>query len=45
MKVLLITIIGVLLWNSTDARHFTADQLESAADFIRPDNTQFTISF
>ena len=45
MKVLLITIIGVLLWNSTDARNFTADQLESAADFIRPNNTQFTISF
>ncbi|QPB07950.1 hypothetical protein [Synechococcus phage S-H38] len=44
MKVLLIAIIGVLIWQSNDARHFIADSLENTADFIRP-NTKLTISF
>jgi len=40
MKFLLCVIIGVLLWNSTDARQFTSNVLEGAADFIEPDNSK-----
>ena len=36
MKFLLIAIIGVLLWNSNDARQFTSDSLQSMSDFIEP---------
>ena len=36
MKLILICIIGVLLWNSTDARQFTSNQLQNASDFIEP---------
>ena len=37
VKVLLLVIIGVLLWNSNDARQFTADALDNAAEFVRPE--------
>ena len=40
MKVALVIIIGVLLWQSTDARKFTANALQSASDFIEPSNTK-----
>tara|TARA_R100000005_G_scaffold77159_1_gene44335 strand:+ start:327 stop:542 length:216 start_codon:yes stop_codon:yes gene_type:complete len=40
MKFVLCVIIGVLLWNSTDARQFTSNVLEGAADFIEPDDTK-----
>ena len=40
MKTALVIIIGVLLWQSTDARKFTANVLQSASDFIEPSNTQ-----
>ena len=40
MKFLLLVIIGVLLWNNNDARMFTADALQSASDFIEPNNTE-----
>lgn len=36
MKLILLVIIGVLLWNSTDARQFTSDQLQNASEFIDP---------
>ena len=40
MKTALVIVIGVLLWNSTDARQFTSNVLEGAADFIEPDNSK-----
>ena len=36
MKTALILIIGVLLWQSTDARKFTANVLEGASEIIEP---------
>ena len=38
MKFALIVIIGVLLWNSNDARQFTSDVLSDASEIIRPDS-------
>ena len=40
MKVILVAIIGVLLWQSTEARQFTADSLNNIADIIEPDTTK-----
>ena len=40
MKVVLVAIIGVLLWQSTEARQFTADSLNNIADIIEPDTTK-----
>jgi hypothetical protein len=40
MKTVLIVIIGLLLWQSTDARKFTANVLQQASDFIEPSNTE-----
>jgi len=37
MKTILILVIGVLLWQSTDARKFTANVLQTASDIIEPD--------
>ena len=37
MKTVLVIIIGVLLWQSTDARKFTANVLQTASDIIEPD--------
>jgi hypothetical protein len=46
MKFALVVIIGVLLWNSTDARQFTADVLEDASEIVRPDSkSKFKIEF
>jgi len=36
MKTALIIIVGVLLWQSTDARKFTANVLETASEIIEP---------
>lgn len=44
MKFALVVIIGVLLWNSNDARQFTSDVLSDASEFIRPDS-KFKIEF
>ena len=44
MKLALVVIIGVLLWNSNDARQFTSDVLSDASEFIRPDS-KFKIEF
>ena len=38
MKPILIIIIGILLWQSADARQFTSNALQSASDFIEPKN-------
>lgn len=44
MKLVLIAIIGVLLWQSTDARQFTADTLQHASEIIEPnENKKLTI--
>ena len=40
MKIILIGIIGVLLWQSPDARKFTSDALQQASDFIEPANSE-----
>jgi len=40
MKTILVIVIGVLLWQSTEARKFTSNALQSASDFIEPANTQ-----
>ena len=40
MKFLLIAIIGILLWNSNDARQFTSDQLQNASEFIDPNQSR-----
>jgi len=45
MKFFLLVVIGVLLWNSDDARHFTADVLNDASEFVRPTNNQIKITF
>jgi len=39
MKFILLVIIGALLWNSNEARQFTSDSLQSASDFIQPENS------
>ena len=39
MKFILLVIIGALLWNNNDARIFTADLLEDASEFVRPEST------
>jgi hypothetical protein len=45
VKVLLLIVIAVLFWNSTDARRFTSDRLNDAAEFVRPDSNEIRISF
>jgi len=40
MKTILIVVIGVLLWQSTDARQFTSNILEGASEFIEPDSNR-----
>ena len=40
MKTALVIVIGVLLWQSTDARKFTSNVLQTASDFIEPNNTE-----
>ena len=37
MRFLLLVIIGVLVYNSNDARFFISDQLNNASEIIRPD--------
>ena len=46
MKIVLLIVVGVLLWNSDKAREFTSEQLNNASEFISPDKTNtFTIKF
>jgi len=37
MRFLLLVVIGVLVYNSNDARFFISDQLNNASEFIRPE--------
>ena len=43
MKVILLAIIGVLLWQSDSARTFASDTLYKAAEIIEPDVSDRTI--
>ncbi len=47
MKIALLIVVGILFWTSDDARNFTADQLNNAAEIVRPDVEKkvFSISF
>ena len=40
MKTVLVIIIGVLLWQSPEARKFTSDALQTASDIIEPANSE-----
>jgi hypothetical protein len=44
VKFLLLIVIGVLIYNSNDARFFISDQLNNAAEVIRPD-AQFNFRY
>jgi len=37
MKVILLILVGVLIYNSDDSRFFISDQLQNASEFVRPD--------
>ena len=46
MKIILITIIGFMAWQSPEIRTATADVLESSAEVIRPETQKrFVIQF
>jgi len=45
VKVLLLILIGVLFWNSNDARRLTADRLNDAAEIVRPQTNEIRFSF
>jgi len=44
MRFLLLVVIGVLIYNSNDARFFISDQLNNASEMIRPD-AQFNFRY
>ena len=44
VKFLLLIVIGVLIYNSNDARFFISDQLNNASEMIRPD-VQFNFRY
>ena len=37
MKVFLLIIIAILLYQSEDSRYFVSDQLQNASEYIRPE--------
>ena len=37
MKLILLILVGVLIYNSEDSRFFISDQLQNASEFVRPD--------
>ena len=37
VKVLLLIVIGLLIYNNNDARFFISDQLNNASEIVRPD--------
>ena len=45
MKTILIVIIGVLLWQSTDAREFTSHMLYNASEIVKDLKLLFFVSF
>ena len=45
MKVILLVIIGVLVFQSEDSRYFISDQLQNASEFVRPDHKFMNIRY
>jgi hypothetical protein len=45
MKVFLLIIIGVLLYQSNDSRYFVSDQLQNASELIRPKSSTVRVRF
>ena len=45
VKVLLLIVIGVLFWNSYDARRFTAKMLFNASEMVEPKPQTFGQTF
>ena len=45
MKVILLVIIGVLVFQSEDSRYFISDQLQNASEFVRPDTKFMNIRY
>ena len=37
MKLILLILVGVLIYNSDDSRFFISDQLQNASEFVRPE--------
>jgi len=44
MKVILLILVGVLIYNSEDSRFFISDQLQNASELVRP-NAKFNIRY
>jgi hypothetical protein len=46
MKVVLLVLVGILLWNNNQARQITSDSLQQASDFVDPNQQrEFKLSF
>ena len=37
MKLILLILVGVLIYNSDESRFFISDQLQNASEFVRPE--------
>jgi len=37
MKLILLILVGVLIYQSEDSRFFISDQLQNASEFVRPE--------
>ncbi len=44
MKIILLILVGVLIYNSEDSRFFISDQLQNASELVRP-NAKFNIRY
>ena len=44
MKLILLILVGVLIYNSEDSRFFISDQLQNASEIVRP-NAKFNIRY
>jgi len=44
MKIILLILVGVLIYNSEDSRFFISDQLQNASEIVRP-NAKFNIRY
>jgi len=44
MKIILLILVGVLIYNSEDSRFFISDQLQNASELVRP-NAKFNLRY
>jgi len=44
MKLILLILVGVLIYNSEDSRFFISDQLKNASEIVRP-NAKFNLRY